>query len=261
MKSRILTVACVALIAMGSVSCESQQEKENIGRMAGIGAAGGAVLGLGMGALAGDGGYALAGAAVGAAAGAAGGAMYEYNQTRDDRRTNVLAESIGGANKGETVDAAGKRHLDDFIGEWDIDIWALDGEGKKITGGAEAKGVLESQERMRMEYTNIRADGFDTGTMSGSSVMGYTPSAGFTLENQFSVVPNVRKYVGEYRPDRNAYNFYPVDKEQETGATGIVRSNLRIEIRSSGTNLFIAETYVNLDGKETKVQEYRFIKR
>lgn len=71
--------------------------------------------------------------------------MYEYNQTRDDRRTATLATSIGGANKGETVDGAGKRHLDDFIGQWDVDIWVLDGNGNKMTGGAEAKGVLERQ--------------------------------------------------------------------------------------------------------------------
>ncbi len=112
-----------------------------------------------------------------------------------------------------------------------------------------------------MAYTNIRVDGFDDSSMTGSSVLGYTPSAGFTMENEFSIVPNGRKYVGEYRPDKNAYNFYPVSSEQETGATGIVRSNVRIELRTSGTNLLIAETYVNLDGKETKVQEYRFIKR
>lgn len=150
MTSRIITIACITLIALGAASCQSDQERQNVGRMAGYGAAGGAVLGLALGATTGDGSYALAGAAAGAATGAAAGAMYEYNQTRDDRRTQVLADSIGGANKGETVDDAGKRHLDDFIGEWDVDIWVLDGEGKKITGGASARGVLESQERMRM---------------------------------------------------------------------------------------------------------------
>lgn len=112
-----------------------------------------------------------------------------------------------------------------------------------------------------MEYTDIRADGFSTETMTGSSIMGYTPSAGFTLENRFSIVPEPRHFVGEYRPEKNAYNFYPVSREAETGATGIVRSNARIEIRSSGSNLFVAELYVNLDGTETKIQEYRFIKK
>lgn len=91
--------------------------------------------------------------------------------------------------------------------------------------------------------------------------MGYSPSAGFTLVNEFSIVPEPRNFVGEYRPDMNLYNFYPVNKEQETGATGIVRSNVRIALRASGANLLVAETYVNLDGKETKVQEYRFIKK
>ena len=114
MKSRILPVIFIALFTVGAAGCQSDQEKKNVGRAAGVGAGAGALLGLGMGAMTGDGGYALAGAATGAAVGAAGGAMYEYNQTRDDRRTQMLADSIGGANKGETVDSAGKRHLDRF---------------------------------------------------------------------------------------------------------------------------------------------------
>ena len=82
-----------------------------------------------MGALTGDAGLAVAGAAAGAAAGGAAGGMYMYDQSRDDRRTKMLADSIGGAKKGESADAAGKRHLQDFTGDWNLSIWSLNLDG------------------------------------------------------------------------------------------------------------------------------------
>ena len=93
MKARMFAIVCIASIAMGTVGCQSDQEKKSISKATAIGAGGGALLGLAMGATTGDG--------------------------------------------------AGKRHLDDFIGQWAVDNWVLDGNGNKMTGGAEAKGVLE----------------------------------------------------------------------------------------------------------------------
>ena len=41
---------------------------------------------------------------------------------------------------------------------------------------------------------------------------------------------------------------------------GIIRSSVRVEIRSSGPSLFTAEAYTHIDGEEVLVQSYRFIK-
>ncbi len=259
MKSRFLVVLCVCFMAFTIVGCATDQEGQQVRRGAGAGALAGGALGLTLGVISGEPGFAAAGAAAGAAVGGASGAMYMYDQSRDDRRTKMLADSIGGAKKGETVDDAGKRHLEDFLGDWDLDIWALDAEGKKTTARGKAKGVLESKETARIEYKDIVAPGYDQ-EITGVSVLSYSPSKGFSLENKFSVTPGVRTYVGEYIPDKNAYNFYPSTNKEGQTITGVIRSNVRIELRVSGSNLMVAETYTMIDGKEVKMQSYRFTK-
>lgn len=257
MKSK-MSISVIALYLMVTIIGCATEEGRQAGRGAGIGAAGGAALGLAMGAMTGEAGFAAAGAAAGAMAGAAAGGMYMYDQSRDDRRTKMLADSIGGAQKGETADDAGKRHLDDFLGDWKLDIWALDAQGNRITAAGQAKGVLEGRETARIDYTDITAQGYDP--ISGSSVLTYSPSKGFALENTFSVTSGPRTYVGEYIPAKNAYNFYPSTNKDGETITGVIRSNVRIEMRVSGNNLIVAETFTVKDGKETMIQSYRFTK-
>ena len=92
-----LSVSCVGLLCLALVGCESADEERRVKKGARAGAVGGALMGVTLGAVSGDAGLAVAGAAAGAAIGGAGGAMYEYDQARDDRRTKMLADSIGGA--------------------------------------------------------------------------------------------------------------------------------------------------------------------
>ncbi|WP_455212670.1 hypothetical protein [Kaarinaea lacus] len=249
---------CLALSMTLVASCANTQEGESARRGAKYGAAGGALVGLALGAATGSGKVAAAGAVAGAAAGAGAGAMYEYDQSRQDRRTQTLADSIGGAKKGETVDDAGKRHLDDFIGDWNLDIWVLSEDGKKITAKGKAKGVLEAKTKAKIEYQEIKVDGYDD-IVTGSSILGYDPQSGFSLENTFSVSGETLKFVGEYVPDGNKYNYYLSGSEGKT-VTGIVRSNVRVEVRISSSNLWVAETFTLIDGKEVKIQSYRFMK-
>jgi len=257
MKSKIAIGIIALYLAVTVIGCATEEGRQ-AGRGAGIGAAGGAALGLAMGAMPGEAGFAAAGAAAGAMAGAAAGGMYMYDQSRDDRRTKMLADSIGGAQKGETADDAGKRHLDDFLGDWKLDIWTLNAQGNKLTATGRAIGILEGKETARIDYANITAEGFDP--ISGSSVLTYSPSKGFTLENNFSAVQGSRTYVGEYLPAENAYNFYPSTNKDGETITGVIRSNVRIAMRVSGNNLIVAETYTLKDGKETMMQSYRFTK-
>ncbi len=257
MKSKYCLVLSV-IFAMTLIAGCATEEGNQVKRGVGVGAVGGAALGLAMGALVGEPGFAAAGAAAGAVAGGAAGGMYMYDQSRDDRRTQKMADAIGGAQKGETADSAGKRHLDDFLGEWQLDIWALDAQGKKITATGRAKGVLESKETARIEYADIIAAGYEP--ISGASQLTYSPSKGFALENRFSVAPDSRQYVGEYIPDKNAYNFYPATNKEGETITGVIRSNVRIELRVSGSNLIVSETYTFQEGKEVMMQSYRFTK-
>jgi|GEM_PF-1988074 len=271
MKLRWTGVLCVGLTVLLLFGIAfGQDEKRRIRRGAGLGAAGGAALGLALGAVAGEPG---AGAAVGAAAGAAGMAMYEYDQKREDQRTQMIAEGLAGKGQGDTQEAAagnpkpgetvgdaGRRHFENFQGDWNLSIWALDAEGKKVTASGKAKGSMSGKDSVRIDYSDLQTPGYDQ-TVTGSSVLGYASGKGFTLENKFSTYPDPRTYVGEYLQAKNAYNFYPSQTADGKTVTGVIRSNVRIEFRVSGNNLMVAETYSTLDGRETKIQEYRFTKQ
>lgn len=237
--------------------CANTPEGESARRGAGYGAAGGAVMGLALGAMTGDARLAAAGAATGAIAGGASGAMYEYGQHREDNRTEMMADAIGGARKGETVDDAGKRHLDDFIGDWNISAWALVADGKKITATGKAKGVLESKTKASIKYNDLKSSGHDA-ALSGELVMHYDEKSGFSLENRFSSQQESLAFVGEYIPDGNKYNYYATSGDGGESVSGVIRSNLRVEIRVSGNNMWVAETFTFLDGKEVMIQSYRF---
>jgi len=263
MKSKLVVIFSICLMAAALVDVADSQEKKRIGRGAGFGAAGGAAVGLALGAVAGNPG---AGAAVGAATEAATMAAYEYDQKRQDERIQMIADGLagrgqgdaqGGTASGETIGDAGRRHFQDFQGDWKLSIWALDAEGKKITASGTAKGSKSGQDGVRIDYSNLQSPGYGQ-TVTGTSALGYASGKGFTLENRFSTIPQARTYVGEYLPDKNAYNFYPSQTADGKTATGVIRSNVRIEVRVSGSNLFVAETYSVVDGKETKIQEYRF---
>lgn len=262
MKLRTGKILSVALLLAFVVGCADTPEGASARRGAKYGAAGGALLGLTLGALTGDADLAVAGMAAGAATGAAYGAVYEYDQGREDRRTQVLADAVGGAKAGETADDAGKRHLEDFIGTWRVEVWAEGPEGKPLTAKGQAKCVLESKTKARIDYDDIIAPGFDQ-EITGFSIMTYASATGFFLENQFAIdgeaLP-VRKFVGEYLPAQNIYNYYPTSDTDSKTVSGILRSDIRLEVRSSG-NLFVVETYTMRGGKEVKIQSYRFIKQ
>jgi hypothetical protein len=260
MKIRYYAILNISLAVILLTGCATPQESQDVRRGAGVGAAAGAVLGLAMGAATEDRQLAIAGAVAGATAGAASGGMYMYDQSRQDRRTQTLAESIGGAKQGETSDEAGKRHLADFTGNWNLDIWSMNAAGKKVTANGKATAVLPAKDTLRIEYQDIRTAAYD-GVITGTTLITYSANSGFTLENRFPESSDATRWVGEYIPAKNAYNLYPAQDMDGKTITGVIASNLRIELRISGTNLVVAETYTMIDGKEVQIQSYRFTRQ
>jgi hypothetical protein len=237
----------------------SQEQGKSVSKGAGGGAVAGDLVGLALGRITSlpTGEAATAGAVVGAYE----GTKFELKNTRDDRRTKELKEATGGANEGETIDQAGKRHFKDFTGYWNLDIWAMNPDGSAITGSGRAKVILESENTLRLEFQSIRAPGYDQ-ELTGYSLIIYSPNKGFVLESHFSDIEGVRRYIGEYIPDRNVYYFYPSNKYiEETALRGTLHSNIRIEAGASSTELVLFETFVLSEGKEVKMQSYRFIRR
>jgi hypothetical protein len=264
---RTILVLMAVVLVLGVVPAQEEEEtgkkkKRGLRR----GAATGAFAGLAMGALTGDAELALKGAAAGAAVGAASGSWYDYDQERQDDRTQMLADSIAGSKAqdvapGETVGDVGKRHMQDFLGDWNLDIWVLAEEGKRITGTGKAKGLAAGENATRIVYLEGSAEGYEETFGGGHTLLTYDPGQGFFLENYFTFTDEVLKGVGEYLTDKNAYNYYLVgDTGGEMVSGGVLRSNVRIEIRISSPSMFVAETYTHIDGKEVQVQSYRFTK-
>lgn len=291
MRKRFVKMLCVCICVFFVADCAVSQESGSTKRQqnrqerranrqesgVGAGVVAGAAVGLALGAVTGDADIARAGAA----AGAASGGVYMYDQSREDRRTKMIADSVSGSQKGqsspaegtqqsqsaskteaprgETADDAGKRHLHDFVGDWGLSIWALNADGSKITGTAKAKIALTGKEVIQIDFSDIKSEVLDK-EVTASGVVTYSASSGFQLESKNSLLPDDRRFVGEYLADKNAYNFYPTNSKEETGATGIIRSNIRVELRVSSGSLFVVETYTMKDGAEVKIQSYRFTK-
>jgi hypothetical protein len=216
-----------------------------------------------MGALTGEGKYAVAGAAAGAVAGGVAGSWYDYDQSNQDNRTQMMADAIAGSKDGdptpgETIGDVGKRHFQDLAGEWQLDIWYLGRDGHFETAKGTARGLSAGDDAMRVLYQNIVAESYDD-AVTGQSLFSYEPGQGFFLEGRFDIQDDVVKGIGEYLVDRNAYIFYLVEGEGEEMVTGgVLRSNGRIEVRIVSPSLWIAETYTFIEGAEEKVQTYRF---
>ena len=259
-----MLVSTVLILAPAASWAEDTEQPGKRG--ARWGAKGGAALGLVLGAATGDAKMAAAGAAVGAASGAAAGAMYEYDQSKQDDRTQMMADAIAGSKSqdvvaGETVGDAGKRHFQDFTGDWTLEIWALDENGKRITATGKARGLSAGENSVRIVYRDISVPSTGESFGGGDTLISYQPGQGFFLENNFTIADETLKMVGEYLADRNAYNFFLTGNTGgEMISGGILRSSVRLEIRSSGPSLFTAETYTHIDGEEVLVQSYRFIR-
>ena len=127
----------------------------------------------------------------------------------------------------------GARHLKDLQGNWKIDIWVLNREGKRTQASGLAQGIAAGDNGTRLLYREIKTEGFD----------------------------EVLNGVGEYLVDKNSYNFYLTTGEgEEMVSGGILRSGVRVELRIASPVMFIADTYTLIDGKEVQVQSYRFTK-
>lgn len=240
-------------------ACATEGGKE-AGKGARWGAAGGAVLGLALGAATGDKTMMLAGAATGAAVGGASGAMYEYGQHRDDKRNKTLADAIADSKSNAGAGVAASNPLESFIGEWNVNAWGLMSDGKKITATGHSKGVLTAKDKAKVDYFDIKADGYKQ-TLSSSAIIHFDKNDGLTLTTYGPDNKVDAKFVGEYIAEKKKFNFYLTSSQSNNTVTGTLKSDIRMEVRVAGANLWIVETYTLLDGKDTQIQPYRFSKK
>jgi hypothetical protein len=259
----LVTVMCLLCAGVTVAQEEDSGKKKRSGLRRG--AVTGAGLGLALGALTGDAEIALKGAAAGAATGAATGSWYDYDASRQDDRTEMLATAIAGSNTSgaapapnETVGDVGKRHFEDFKGEWKLDIGYVGQGGEWKSAAGSARGLSVGENSIRVLLQNITSEGYDE-VVNGYTLLKYEPGQGFFLESSFSILDELLNGVGEYKVDQNAYDFYMVDPtsgEMMTG--GLMRSNVRVVISIVSPTKWTAEAFTMVDGKEMKAQSYTF---
>jgi len=250
-----------------------REKRKERRREAGGGMAAGALAGAALGAMVGEAGY-------GAAMGAAVGGAYTYDQRRQDERMELVAGAIAQPNvivmpqqaptqavtpapapaAQITVGEIGRQNLSAFTGDWDVELWVLTKDGDKLTGSGSAKGLMAGESGVRVLFTQFDMESFPEATGGGQVRMSYEEGEGFFLESSFAYTDEVLKMVGEFVPDSNKYNFYLLGAGGENAA-GIVRSSVRVEVRSAGAAVWFAETYTIIDGVETQIQSYIMTRR
>ena len=258
-----LTLAAVLL----PLACESTGEGAD-NRGAKRGAATGALVGLTLGALTGDAGLAMKGAVAGGVTGGAAGSMQDLDSQRQTERTEIMADAIVGRGGGEPVPAASRPQtwdrLNVFPGKWSCSMWGLDEQGERVTATASWTGTLASTSTARLTLDEVDLAGFgddvDDDFGGGYSELSFDPEGGYEMLNVFTSTPDARRWVGERMSGEERYSFYYVGTE-DTGHLGTARSQMRLELRFVGRDLFMLDTYSPEGSAEKQVQSYRFTRQ
>ena len=249
-----------ALLLTALLSACATEGGQEAGKGARWGAAGGAAVGLALGAVTGDKQMMLAGAATGAAVGGASGAMYEYGQHRDDKRNKALAEAIASSKSGgSSSDKPVANPLEGFMGNWNVNAWGLMPDGGKITAKGKGKGILTEADTARVDYFDIKAEGYEK-ALNGYAIIHFDEKNGLSLTTYGPDNEVDARFVGEYIAEQKKFNFYLTDSKSSNTITGVLKTDIRMEVRFVGANLWMVDTYTLIDGKDTQIQSYRFSK-
>lgn len=267
MRKTLLAALCVSLLSGCVSTSDGENTEQDRNRGLKTGAAGGAILGLALGAVTGDASLAAKGAMVGAAAGGAAGAAADYQNDREDHRNengnkNININGLGNVANPVAAQATNAPQnwdkLDDFTGDWQINIWALAEDGKRIEATGIAKGSLAKTTTAQLNFEKLNVDGVSH-ELTGLIQLGFTPAAGYSLETEFSNNDKMR-FSGEYQANSQRYRYYPVGVKGQT-LSGDERNNMRVELRFAGKDVFLVDTFTQVKGIDVQIQSYRFTRQ
>ena len=224
------------------------------------GATTGAILGLTMGAMTGEAKYAAAGAVAGGVAGGAAGNWSDYQNERDDYRTETLAAAIASKDSGGEGEAPeGWDEINSFIGTWQVSIWGLDDEGTRVDGTAMATSSLNTTESITFKFTDLKSDAISESDF-GTSTLSFSSDRGFELVNHFVTSPEGNRYVGHYDNANGKYIFFYAGTDNET-FSGVKRTDWRMEMKMVGGDVIIFETWANVGGQDKQIHSYRLVRK
>ena len=155
-----------------------------------------------------------------------------------------------------SVEESARLGLRNFVGDWNLEMWSLAGDGSRLEGRGAAQGVAEG-DSTRITITEFSAPAFPAATGGGQVRLAYEEGKGLTLESWFKHSNEVLRFGGRYEADTGRYVFFSAGSGGET-ATGVPRKSVRVEIRTVDIATWVAETYSYVEGQALLVQSYRF---
>jgi hypothetical protein len=158
-----------------------------------------------------------------------------------------------------SAEERGRLGLRNFVGDWDVEMWSLAGDGRKLEGRGVAQAVTEG-DGTRITFSEFSAPAFPAATGGGQVLVAFQEDKGFMLESRFKHSKELLKFTGRYEADTGRYVFFSFSSAGET-ATGAPRQSVRVEIRSVDIASWVADTYSSVEGQSVHVQSYRFTRR
>jgi len=171
------------------------------------------------------------------------------------------APATSNARQGVDVEEAGRLGLRNFSGDWNMEMWSLASDGRKLEGKGTVQGTVDGEGAVRIVITEFESSEFPEATGGGRVTISHEPGKGFILETAFRYSDEILRLTGGYQAGSNTYVFYLIGGPGGQTATGIDRTSVRLEVRSLGRDSWVAATFADVDGQSTQVQSSRFVRR
>ena len=150
---------------------------------------------------------------------------------------------------------AARLGLQNFAGDWDMEMWSLAADGRRIAGKGTVTGSLEGDYAVRIVIKDFEAPEVPDATGGGTLLIALHPERGLSFESDLPAADSKLQLTGQFNSGK--YIFYLFGGRGET-MTGIQRSSLRLEVQSIDQRTWVAETYTSFEGQTTQVQSARF---
>ncbi|WP_245823663.1 hypothetical protein [Photobacterium proteolyticum] len=147
--------------------------------------------------------------------------------------------------------------LNNFTGDWNVSIWS-GATDQPVTATAKANGSLAKTTEAQIQIQDLAIDS-NKQPLQLTANFAYTPEAGYTLAVNSNISSVPVQFAGEYQAAMNRYNYYPTSNDVSV-IKGVDSSTIRLELAFAGQNVWILDTYAQVNGKEEKIQTYRFTK-
>ncbi len=144
------------------------------------------------------------------------------------------------------------------MGDWNVSISGMNAN-MPINASAQANGVLVKVNEAKIDINQVVVNG-EIVEINLATNFAYDPVEGYSATIKNKTNNQVLQLVGEYQPALNRYNFYPTT-DNSLLESDSQRQDFHLQLGFAGNKIWMLDTYAMVDGKETKIQSYRFNKK